>query len=346
MRVRVESAARLHMGFIDLHGGLGRKFGSIGVALEQPQLILEATPAGRITVVNGSGEASVDAECERAEEFARRFYAACTHTYAAPTPPDACYPRVHIQIQAIIPPHQGLGSGTQLALAVGAALAKLHGVETGAFELARVMARGKRSSIGIGAFQQGGFLVDAGRMSGGRTSDSAPLSPIVVRRPFPGDWRFVIVNPGVAPGLSGDEETQAFVEMPRPSPEHAGQIARLVMMQMLPALAERDIARFGASLTQIQRLVGDCFAPVQGGRYANPLSAELIDFLLDQGAAGAGQSSWGPTVYGLVEGTAAAQALEDRVRAWIAARPADARKPAAIYRSRVANEGARVHVIP
>ena len=49
MRVRVETAARLHMGFVDLHGGLGRRFGSIGVGLTEPRLILEVVPAAELS---------------------------------------------------------------------------------------------------------------------------------------------------------------------------------------------------------------------------------------------------------------------------------------------------------
>ncbi|TAL78081.1 MAG: GHMP kinase, partial [Beijerinckiaceae bacterium] len=34
--VRVETSARLHLGFLDLNGGAGRKFGSLGLALDGP----------------------------------------------------------------------------------------------------------------------------------------------------------------------------------------------------------------------------------------------------------------------------------------------------------------------
>ncbi len=324
MRVRIESAARLHMGFIDLHGGLGRKFGSIGVALEEPRLIVEAEPADQLTAAGP--------ESERVVEFAKRFYA--HYTADAPNEPHA-----HLRVLEAIPPHVGLGSGTQLALAVGSALGRLHGLgepaspEVDLFELARVMERGRRSSMGIGAFQQGGFLVD-----GGHSVSSDGPSPIIVRRCLPSDWRFVVVTPEIKPGLSGEEEYQAFVEMERPSAVHAGQIARLLVMKMLPAIEEDAIVPFGEALTEIQRLVGDSFAPVQGGRYANAVSARLITYLLEQGALGAGQSSWGPTVYGLVRGEQAALALEERLRRFPEG------QPMTIYHSRVACEGARIVV--
>jgi len=318
VRVRIETAARLHMGFIDLHGGLGRKFGSIGVALEKPHLTLEATPADRLTA-EGS-------ESRRALEFASRFY-----THYASRLPDGTGARLSVIDD--IPPHVGLGSGTQLALAVGTALSRLHEIEVDAFDLARVMGRGQRSSMGIGAFQRGGFLVDGGHPIGSDTP-----SPIIVRRCPPAEWQFVVVIPEIKPGLSGDEEDQAFLEMPHPSAAHAGQIARLLVMKMLPALEEGDIVPFGEALTEIQRLVGDSFAPLQGGRYANPISARMIDHLLDQGALAAGQSSWGPTVYGLVQGEDAASALEESLHQFSADRPIST------FHSCVACEGARTVV--
>lgn len=319
MRVRIEAAARLHMGFIDLHGGLGRKFGSIGVALEKPRLTLEATPADRLTAEGP--------ESERVLEFASHFYA----YYASRLSNGA---RAHLTVIEEIPPHVGLGSGTQLALAVGTALGRLHQIDVDAFQLARVMGRGHRSSIGIGAFQRGGFLVDGGHFTGADTP-----SPIIVQRCPPADWQFVVVMPEIRPGLSGEEEDQAFVEMPRPSATHAGQIARLLVMKMLPALEEGNIVPFGEALTEIQRLVGDTFAPVQGGRYANPISARLISYLLEHGGLAAGQSSWGPTVYGLVQGEEAALGLTDRLRGF----PAE--HPITTFRSRVACTGARTIVM-
>lgn len=318
MRVRIETAARLHLGFIDLHGGLGRKFGSVGVALETPRLTLEATPADRLTAEGP--------DSERVLEFAGCFYA----RYASRLSSEA---GAHLTVIEEIPPHVGLGSGTQLALAVGTALGRLHEVEVDAFQLARVMGRGRRSSMGIGAFQDGGFLVDGGHPVAADTP-----SPIIVRRCPPADWYFVVVMPEIKPGLSGEEEDQAFVEMPRPSPAHAGQIARLLVMKMLPALEEGDIVPFGEALTEIQRLVGDTFAPVQGGRYANPVSARLINYLLEHGGLAAGQSSWGPTVYGLVQGEEAALALMERLRGFPPEHPIN------VFHSRVACKGARTIV--
>lgn len=317
MLVRVETGARLHMGFVDLHGGLGRRFGSLGVGLKKPQLILEATPAAELTS-EGPG-------AKRALGFARRFYEAFSPR-AGKAPPAA-----HIRVVQTIPPHVGLGSGTQLALGIGVALARLSGVEAQVSDLAVALGRGRRSRIGIGSFEVGGFIVD-----GGRRVDGETLPPIILRRTLPPDWLFVVVTPHVEPGLSGQVEDQAFDDLARPSEERAGQIARLLMMRMLPTLIENDIEQFGAAVTEVQRLVGDSFAPVQGGRYANRTSGRLIEDLLRLGAVGAGQSSWGPTVYGLVRGDSAARALKRQLED----RPYGERLT--VHVSEASDQGARV----
>ena len=96
------------------------------------------------------------------------------------------------------------------------------------------------------------------------------------------------------------------------------KISWVLLMKMLPALVEKDIANFGQALTGIQYMVGDCFASVQGGRFSNPLSEKVVDFLLDRGAAGVGQSSWGPTVYGLIQGRDQARQLAKKVQIFLA----------------------------
>ena len=48
--VRVHAPGRLHFGFLDLHGGLGRRFGSLGLALDAPAVTLTVRAATALTV--------------------------------------------------------------------------------------------------------------------------------------------------------------------------------------------------------------------------------------------------------------------------------------------------------
>ena len=139
----------------------------------------------------------------------------------------------------------------------------------------------------------GGFVVEGGRRPG-----ATEPAPLLVRHAMPDEWRCVLVIPAAEPGLSGGPEEAAFADLDADAARSA-EIAQLVLTALLPALVERDLAEFGAALSRVQRLVGDSFAPVQGGTF-HPQAGPLVDALLRLGAAGAGQSSWGPAVYGVV----------------------------------------------
>jgi len=80
-------------------------------------------------------------------------------------------------------------------------------------------------------------------------------------------------------------------------------------------LAERDIAAFGEAITHIQIVVGDYFAPAQNGRrFTSARVEEVVARLLLDGAAGGGQTSWGPTGFAFVASEAEARRLAERAR--------------------------------
>jgi beta-RFAP synthase len=137
---------------------------------------------------------------------------------------------------------------------------------------------------------------------------------LLARLPFPPSWRCVVAVPDAAAGISGSDEAAAFATLPEPPEREVQRVAHLVLMALLPALAEGDLARFGPALTEIQALTGSWFASVQGGAFTPGPTAELVRRMTEWGAAGVGQSSWGPAVYGIVEGDAAGQRLAERVR--------------------------------
>ncbi|HET9699410.1 MAG TPA: beta-ribofuranosylaminobenzene 5'-phosphate synthase family protein [Burkholderiales bacterium] len=283
-RVLVEAPGRLHLGFLDLHGGLGRTFGSVGLTLEGVATVVAAQHASADSVSGPEGERALDCLVRVKEALRLRG-------------------GVALAVERAIPGHAGLGSGTQLALAVGTAVTRLYGVELPARETASLLDRGARSGIGIGAFEQGGFLVDGGR---GRR-DAPP--PLVSRLPFPAAWRAVLVFDTVRQGLHGTAEVGAFRALPQFPEAAAARLCRLTLMQALPALVEEDLPRFGAAIGELQRVVGDHFAPAQGGRFASPAVAEALALFQSAGAACIGQSSWGPTGFALADSRETAEAL-------------------------------------
>lgn len=282
--VEVGCSARLHLGFLDLAFTLGRRFGSIGLALDRPRtrVVLRRACADDV-----SGPES--ARAARCLDLMRRHLD---------------LPGRHaLHIRCAIPAHSGLGSGTQLALAIAAALRGLHGLTPDPAGDARVLGRGARSGIGIGLFASGGLVVD-----GGPGPDGAP-PPILARMAVPEAWRVLVLLDRAREGLSGPQEKAAFAALPPMADAAAGLVCRLVLMQALPALAESDLPGFGGAVTRIQRIVGDHFAAAQGGRFTSPRVAAALETLEACGATGLGQSSWGPTGFAFVASAAEADRL-------------------------------------
>ncbi len=282
--VTVLAPARLHMGFIDLSGALGRHFGSIGVALEEINTYLTVTSAAQLKAVGQSAD--------RALKATRQLCRALNIS-----------DQLAITIHAAIPEHIGLGSGTQMSLAIGAALNAYYDLGLSVREIAQLTDRGARSGIGIGVFERGGLVVDGGRGPETRTP------PLLSQMTVPDDWRFILVFDKRGQGLHGEQEVSAFKRLPPFPRSEAERLCYLLLMQALPALAEQDLPGFGEVITQLQASVGQHFAPVQGGIYTSPQVAEAMTWLQEQGAVALGQTSWGPTGFCAVERPALAENL-------------------------------------
>lgn len=321
--VTVEAGARLHLGFIDPLGGSGRRYGSLGVAIRRPNCCLTVERTKHGLVVKGSSR-------QRVRDLVGIYRKHFRYTGG-----------LRVTVNEAIPEHVGLGSGTQLALALGTALATLLEKEVNIQELARATGRGEVSGVGTATFERGGFVIDGGipvpADDGAAEALEGYVPPLIFRHKVPEDWVFVVALPNLPRGFSGVTEEQAFSKMPPAQTEQSNEISRHILMQLLPALVEGDITRFGQALTTIQRLVGDCFATAQGGRFANPVIATCTTVMLEAGAFGAGQSSWGPACYGLSRGTASVKAIKQAV-----SRVLDATSGGTIIATRANNQGARI----
>jgi beta-ribofuranosylaminobenzene 5'-phosphate synthase len=194
------------------------------------------------------------------------------------------------------PQHVGLGTGTQLGLAIARGIAELtHQPARDAVTLARQVGRGKRSAIGVHGFDHGGFLIEGGKRLPWK------ISPLVFRHDFPEDWQIVLITPRELSGSHGSLETDAFAELADcEADERATDVlCRLALMGMMPSLKGKDLVGFNEALSEFNCRAGEMFQAVQGGVYAHPRIAEIVKFLQQArvGSVGVGQSSWGPTVF-------------------------------------------------
>ncbi|MCL6504613.1 MAG: hypothetical protein K6T86_18185 [Pirellulales bacterium] len=292
--VLVEAAARLHFGLLAPCGHSPRQFGGVGAMVQQPAIRLCVRPA----VPNAAPCSVCGPLAARAQQVLERV---CAAGWPAGLPPAA------VEIVDAPREHTGLGTGTQLALSIAAGwrtYAKLP--ELGPSELAKLTGRGQRSAIGVHGFFTGGLLVEGGQR------DAISLAPLVARVALPDAWRFVLITPEDEQGLWGEKERAAFRELARVPEGAVDRLCRVVLLGILPAAAEGEFAAFSEALYEFGREAGQMFACVQGGVFTTPSAAARVAHLRALGVRGVGQSSWGPTVFALVES-------EDRA-AWLAGR--------------------------
>jgi len=277
--IRVIAPSRLHFGLIAPAATTSRRYGGVGLMIDRPGL--------ELTVVDSSRWHVEGALAERAQGIIDRLISRAPQLADRP---------LSITIVHAAPEHMGLGTGTQLSLAVARAVfLAAFGEMPPVVELARLTGRGARSGIGVHGFARGGFLVDEGKSSEGE------VAPLATRFLFPEEWPIVLVLPPWPPGLSGLEEHRAFQDTLAHDPVRAARLCSLVYLEILPALAGRRFRPFGEALHEFNRLAGEWFHGVQGGVYAGTQVAELIAYLSTLGPLGVAQSSWGPGVCAVCE---------------------------------------------
>lgn len=280
--VEVETGARLHFGFQNLSLAHDRLYGGVGVGLCSPRVIVEAEQSNQILCDDPTVEPYLRDAVELLDVEG-----------------------VNLTVSERFDRHVGFGSGTQLALAVLVATAKLYNMDVNPRQLAPELGRGGRSGVGVATFEAGGFVVDIGHPTERFTTappgqGSWNVPPQLGNWTLPDDWRFVLITPDGDQGQSGEDEDESIRSIVEQADAGiADDIATLMSRRLLPAVVEGDLDGFGSAVSRLGRLNGAWFADEQGGVYRPP-AGQLIDQLRSSDAiTGAGQSSWGPTVYGV-----------------------------------------------
>jgi len=323
--VYVESSARLHLGFYNFYED-GVAYGSLGVAVEEPQIVVVAEPSERVELVNRADVDVSNIVFDVVDRLGVRG--------------------VKITVEKAIPRHVGLGSTTQTSLAVAFAVARLYGLNYGVRELALILGRGRDSGIGVATFEFGGFVVDSGRIIGGkgvvdppRSVDDIPLP--VIRKKLPRDWYFLVFIPKKRRGLNESEERRAMDRPAKLPKDLQYELYKLVLLHIIPSIERGDVDTFGRAITKLQLIVGEYFSKYQGGVFCCEETETIVKSLIDSGAAGAGQSSWGPTAYGIVKGLKKAKAVLNRVLQDIHRKGFEV----SYFITRARNRGARVKLL-
>ncbi len=301
-KVTIKTTARLHMGFYDLSNSAGISYGGLGLSINAPCTQIQINKYHKREIIDNSHANLAEKTDNLINAWNTNFCVNSQNQQSQNTV--NITQNIKVIISQAIPCHVGLGSGTQLALAIGQGLNLLLDKNLSLAQIAQSASRGKRSGIGIGAFVQGGFLVDAGKAISNQ-ANAERVPEIHSRLNFPNDWRILLIKDAAHIGVHGTLERQAFQQLP--AVKHS--LKFMVMNKLLPALQSSDLQTFGNCMQELQMYNGDFFAPFQGGRFASQDVAIVLAWLQQNGAPCVGQSSWGPTGFAIVKNAQLAQQL-------------------------------------
>lgn len=278
----IKTPSRIHMTLIDLNASIGRMDGGLGLALKNPNIKINAYKSDKIEV---KGPIADKAEAA-AEKVLKRLNI------------DG---GIKLQIEEAYPQHVGLGSGTQIALAAGKAVCELYDKKLDIREIAETVDRGGTSGIGTAVFETGGFILDGGHATKEKkdflpsSASKARPAPVLARYDFP-DWKIVLVMPKVRREVHGKNEVNIFQRFCPIDIGEVQKLTHLIMMKTLPAILEEDIKSFGQSINEIQNTG---FKKIEIKLQSDEVKKTLD--LCQKNSYGAGLSSFGPTIYSVVE---------------------------------------------
>lgn len=291
--ITVETGSRLHFGLLSFGNATGRQFGGAGVMIDDGGVTLEIYPAQQFDVVGPLAD--------RVRELVSQYVAS-----------ESLSEEPFCRLELVEAPrhHVGLGTGTQLGLAVAAGLDAFRQQSSRAVEgLASSVGRGLRSAVGAYGFEQGGFIYEKGKLA------SEVLSPLEARVELPADWRFVLFCDSGRQGLSGASERESFAQLPAVASDVTSQLQAEIEEQMIPAALSGDFEAFSDSVYRYGCLAGACYESGQGGVFASQEAQQLVDAIRAVGTQGVGQSSWGPTIFALTRSESEAAQLIEKIAA-------------------------------
>lgn len=284
--VIVKTPSRLHIGLIDLNGSIGRVDGGLGLVISKPNFTVRVSKGENFYL-----------------DVPEQYYEQALSAVNLINGHFKFDNNIKVKFDDIIPPHTGLGSGTQLALGIGYAICKLNEKPVAMSELIHLIGRGGTSGVGVTAFEKGGFILDGGHSFGCSStkncfaptsaSKGVPPPPILMRLDFPENWKILLVIPKKGSKVSGAEEKRLFEDLCPIPLNDVQSICHVILLKLLPALFERDLHAFGSSINDIQKFG---WKKIEVEKQ-DPVISQTMEYLRKEGAAGVGLSSWGPLIY-------------------------------------------------
>jgi beta-ribofuranosylaminobenzene 5'-phosphate synthase len=301
MKLKIISPSRIHLGLIDLNGSIGRVDGGIGIALDNPNFVIEGRESSDIEIEfdknmlnninNINNNINKDELKKRIYEISKKVL---NHIGEE---------GIYLKIKNTIPQHSGLGSGTQMALSTGKLISMVYNKELDGKTLSNITGRGGTSGIGVNAFEKGGFIIDGGHTFGkgkdkedfrpSSASKNVRAPPVLFRHDF--NWDVVLTIPK-GENIYGNKEVDIFKKYCPISLNETQKMCHLILMKMMPAVIENDIKSFGEVVNEIQKLG---FKKIEV-ELQKDIVKELLRAL--QNVSYSGLSSFGPTIYSICDG--------------------------------------------
>ena len=295
MKVRIITPCRIHLSLIDENGYTGRVDGGIGVMLDRPNVVLEVSNNADEFIIecNKYYKESVHIINEKASRVFKAF--------------NISNKNFHFNLMRYYPSHVGLGSKTQLSLAIAKAISILKNVDISMHDLTKLVERGGTSGIGWRGFEEGGFVLDGGHDFGKGeeketflpSSASLKANPAItiLRYPIPENWRFILVIPFVKKGAFGDNEVDIFQNYAPIPKEEVNEVSHQILMKVIPGLIKNNLKCFGEGLKRIQSIG---FKNVEISLQDDEVKG-LLNFFKEYGVKAYGMSSFGPSIIGITE---------------------------------------------
>ena len=237
----IRTPSRLHMSLFDMNGSYKRIDGGIGLALQDPQFVLECEETEKGVTFDFDSKLNDE---EAIAECTEKIPAAAQRTiehFSIDT-------GFHFTVHSTYHPHSGLGSGTQIALATAKLITETVGISgVEGKELSTIVGRGGTSGIGTYVNELGGLIVDGGHslvekpgfLPSGASKASPP--PLIARYEFPEEWDILVAMPDIDYYVNGQQEVNIFqTYCPIPKDE-VEKVSHIVLMNLLPFLLEKDI---------------------------------------------------------------------------------------------------------
>ncbi|TFG08146.1 MAG: hypothetical protein EU539_03145 [Promethearchaeota archaeon] len=307
MKVRITTPCRIHLSLIDENGYTGRVDGGIGLMLDRPNVVFEASNSATQFKIEANKyyRESIEVINEKASRVFKEF--------------NISNKNYHFYLKRYYPSHVGLGSKTQLSLAIAYAISKLRNLDVSLTSLTKLVERGGTSGIGWRGFESGGFILDGGHDFGKNkeketflpSSASSEANPAltILRYPIPEHWRFVLAIPNVKKGAYGDEEVGIFQDNAPIPKDEVNEVSHQILMKIIPGIIKNDLECFGEGLKRIQ-MIG--FKKIEIS-LQHEIVKNLLTFLDQYGIKAYGMSSFGPSVVGITESDEEAKKLFEAI---------------------------------